>query len=50
MTILDIALASQLWGLFVVPEFRFPNEWHEYLMRVKRECEFEYHANYWSAV
>ena len=47
LSILDIALASQLWGLFIVPEFRFPQEWHEYLMKVKVACRFDYQANYW---
>lgn len=47
MTIQDIVLAAYLWGLFAVPEFRFPQPWHEYLMRIKENCRFQYHADYW---
>lgn len=47
LTILDIVLAAQLWGLFQVPEFRFPDVWHTYLMKVKELCHFEHHADYW---
>lgn len=46
-SIRDIVLAAQLWGLYVVPEFRFPQPWHDYLMRVKKIARFEYHAHYW---
>ena len=46
-TLKDIVIASHLWGLFVVPEFRFPIEWYDYLMSVKKLCHFEYHAGYW---
>lgn len=46
-TIKDITLAAHLWGLFCVPEFRFPIEWYNYLMSVKKLCHFEYHAGYW---
>lgn len=46
-TLKDIVIASHLWGLFVVPEFRFSIEWYDYLMTVKKLCHFEYHAGYW---
>ncbi len=46
-TIRDIALASHLWGLFYVPEFRFPAEWHSYLMRMKEACRFVPHQDHW---
>jgi glutaredoxin 2 len=43
----DILLASHLWGLYVVPEFQFPLAIHEYLQRVKAECHFNYHQDFW---
>lgn len=47
LTIKDIGLASHLWGLFVVPEFRFPQELHQYLITVKHLCRFDYHQDFW---
>lgn len=44
----DIMLASHLWGLFVVPEFRFPQKIHDYLQRIKKDCHFNYHQDFWS--
>jgi glutaredoxin 2 len=46
--ILDIMIAAHLWGLYVVPEFQFPEEIHRYLQRVKQDCRFNYHQDYWS--
>jgi glutaredoxin 2 len=46
-TIHDIVLTAQLWGLFHVPEFRFPAEWHDYLMRMKDACRFVPHQDHW---
>ena len=43
----DILIAAHLWGLYVVPEFRFPEELHGYLQRVKAECGFNYHEDFW---
>lgn len=43
----DIMLAAQIWGLYVVPEFQFPTEIHEYLQRVKKICKFDYHQDFW---
>lgn len=48
LALADIAVAAHLWGLFVVPEFRFPEAWHRYLMDVKRLCAFDYHSDFWS--
>lgn len=45
--LLDILLASHLWGLYVVPEFQFPPELHAYLQRVGKDCAFEYHQEFW---
>lgn len=44
----DIMLASHLWGLYVVPEFRFPQKIHDYLQHVKQVTHFNYHQDYWS--
>jgi glutaredoxin 2 len=46
-TALDIFLASHLWGLYVVPEFQFPDKIHQYLQSVKEMCSFDYHGDYW---
>jgi len=43
----DILLASHLWGLYIVPEFQFPEKIHHYLQQVKKICYFEYHQDYW---
>ena len=43
----DIMLASHLWGLYVVPEFRFPQKIHDYLQQVKVNCHFNYHQDFW---
>ena len=46
-TALDILLASQIWGMYVVPEFQFPPKVHEYLQSVKKKCQFNYHEDFW---
>lgn len=46
-SVADILLASHLWGLYVVPEFRFPEKVHSYLQRVKEICNFNYHQDFW---
>jgi glutaredoxin 2 len=43
----DILLASHLWGLYIVPEFQFPEAIHNWLQEVKRACNFNYHADFW---
>lgn len=50
MTIDDICIASFLWGLYIVPEFNFSPEIHDYLQRIKKECDFEYHRDFWDSV
>lgn len=45
-TLADIMLASHLWGLYVVPEFRFSDKLNAYLQSVKRACKFDYHADF----
>jgi glutaredoxin 2 len=47
LTVKDIALAAQVWGLFSVPEFRFSQKWHDYLMEVKGQCRFNYTEFHW---
>lgn len=47
LTVRDIALASHVWGLFAVPEFHFSQPWYDYLMRIKLECRFDYHGDFW---
>jgi glutaredoxin 2 len=44
----DILLASHLWGLYVVPEFQFPEKIHQYLQNVKAICNFNYHQDFWN--
>lgn len=46
-SIADIMIASHLWGLYVVPEFRFSDEMHLYLQSVKAKTRFNYHADFW---
>jgi glutaredoxin 2 len=47
-TMYDILLASHIWGLYVVPEFQFSENMHQYLQRVKDICNFDYHHDFWS--
>lgn len=46
MTVLDIMIAAHLWGLYIVPEFQFSQELHQYLQCVKEKCHFEYHEDF----
>lgn len=48
LTILDIMLASHLWGMYMYPEYQFPAFLHDYLQEVKRQCNFSYHEDFWS--
>tara|TARA_R110000868_G_scaffold104087_9_gene286312 strand:- start:48 stop:632 length:585 start_codon:yes stop_codon:yes gene_type:complete len=43
----DIMIASHLWGLYIVPEFRFSDQMHSYLQSVKKRCQFDYHLDFW---
>lgn len=47
LTIMDIMIAAHLWGMYVVPEFRFSEEVHNYLQKVKDVTKFSYHEDYW---
>lgn len=48
-SIYDILLAAHLWGLYVVPEFQFPEKIHQYLQEVKNICNFDYHQDFWNS-
>lgn len=47
LRIQDIMISAHLWGLYVVPEFQFPEVIHDYLQRVKAVCRFNYHQDFW---
>lgn len=49
LTIRDIMLASHLWGLYMVPEFRLSQKMHDYLQGVKERCRFNYHQDFWKS-
>lgn len=44
-SIFDILIASHLWGLYLLPNFSFPEEIEAYLQDVKKLCRFEYHKD-----
>jgi glutaredoxin 2 len=44
----DIFVAAHLWGLYVVPEFQFSPDLHQYLQRVKQITRFDYHQDFWT--
>ena len=46
-SIVDICLASHLWGLYIFPEFQFSASTHKYLQEVKKKCHFNYHEDFW---
>jgi len=49
LSLYDILLASHLWGLYVLPEFQFSDKMHTYLQRVKSQCHFHYHQDFWES-
>ncbi|MBT7611378.1 MAG: glutaredoxin 2 [Bacteriovoracaceae bacterium] len=48
LSIKDIMLASHLWGLYIFPEFQFSIKINTYLQEIKKQCQFEYHEDFWS--
>ena len=46
-TIMDIMIAAHLWGMYVVPEFRFCEAVDNYLQKIKTLTHFNYHEDYW---
>ncbi len=47
LTLCDIIIASQLWGLYIFPEFQFSDKIHRYLQTIKEICQFNYHEDFW---
>lgn len=46
-SVIDIMIASHVWGMYVFPEFQFSPGLHDYLQRVKDLCQFNYHEDLW---
>lgn len=46
-SILDIMIASHLWGLYVVPEFQFSVKLNNYLQKIAELTSFDYHKDLW---
>jgi glutaredoxin 2 len=47
LTIVDIAIASHLWGMYIFPEFQFSPKIHKYLQEIRKQCHFDYHEDFW---
>lgn len=47
MSIVDIMIASHLWGMYIFPEFQFSPKMHQYLQKIKNKAHFEYHSDFW---
>jgi glutaredoxin 2 len=47
LTIVDIMIASHLWGMYIFPEFQFTLKMHQYLQSVKHLAHFDYHQDFW---
>ena len=47
LTIVDIMIASHLWGMYIFPEFQFSTKVHSYLQNVGTQCHFNYHEDFW---
>lgn len=47
LSVVDILIASHLWGMYIVPEFQFDELTHNYLQLVKKQSHFNYHEDYW---
>ena len=47
LTLADIFLAAHFWGIYIVPEYQLPVTFDNYLKRVKKECQFNYHDDFW---
>lgn len=46
LSIMDIMLAAHLWGMYVVPEYRFDTTISNYLTKIKELTGFNYHEDY----
>ncbi|MDO9183934.1 MAG: glutaredoxin 2 [Bacteriovorax sp.] len=47
LSIVDIMIASHLWGMYIFPEFQFTPKVHKYLQSVKAQTHFDYHQDFW---
>ena len=47
LSIIDIMIASHLWGMYIFPEFQFSATIHNYLQRIKSVTHFDYHKDFW---
>lgn len=47
LTIVDIMIASHLWGMYIFPEYQFDPGIHQYLQEIKKAANFDYHADFW---
>ena len=45
-TILDIMVASHLYGIYTLIDFYVPKTVHSYLQKVKEICQFNYHSDF----
>ena len=43
-----IFISSHLYGLYMVPDFSFPEFVHQYIQDTKQKCNFDYHVDFWS--
>lgn len=46
LSVIDIMIASHLWGLYIVPEFRFSDKLNTYLQKIKALTGFDYYGDY----
>jgi glutaredoxin 2 len=47
LTIKDIMISSHLWGMYIFPEFQFSEKIHNYLQRIAKATNFNYHEDFW---
>ena len=44
----QILISSHLYGLYLVPDFSFPESVHKYIQDTREKCKFDYHTDFWS--
>lgn len=47
LSIIDIMIASHLWGMYIFPEFQFSTTVHDYLQSINNMTHFDYHQDFW---
>jgi len=47
LSIIDIMIASHLWGIYIFPEFQFSPAIHNYMQSIKSLTHFDYHQDFW---